>query len=159
MPPIRNEIFSSVVVVGSLNVDLLASVSRLPARGETVRSTGLIRRFGGKGANQALAAARQGAPVRLIGCIGADAEGMAYSEYWKSHGQSIQGIRVQRDQPTGMALITVEDGGENQIVVAPGANGSLSAAMVRVEAPQISAAAVLLAQLEVPLPAVLEAMR
>ncbi len=150
---------SLIVVVGSLNVDLISRVPALPKRGQTVSASTLIRQFGGKGANQALAAARQGARVHLIGCVGADDEGRAYRSYWSSQGLGLRGIHVLKTQPTGMAFITVEEGGENQIVVVPGANGKLSRAMVRAESGHIRAAAVLLAQLEVPLPTVLEALR
>ncbi len=148
-----------VVVVGSLNVDIFSRVASLPKPGQTVSATSLARRFGGKGANQALAAARQGARVRMVGCVGDDDEGRSYRRYWKSHGLSLRGIGVLKGQPSGMAFITVEEGGENQIVVVPGANGRLSTAMVRAEAVAIRAADALLAQLEVPLPSVLEAMR
>jgi ribokinase len=149
-----------VVVVGSLNVDLIARVERLPCPGETVRGRQLLRRFGGKGANQAVAAARHGARVMLVGCVGRDADGAAYRRYLATHESiDVRGIANISGQPTGTALINVDERGENQIVVVAGANAKLSAARVSAQAGVIRRAQALLAQLEVPLPAVLEAMR
>lgn len=149
-----------VVVVGSLNLDLIAQVERLPKAGETVSASGLLRRFGGKGANQAVAAARQGAAVMLIGCVGGDADGAAYREHLARHEHiNIRAIRTLPRTPTGTALIAVDRRGQNNIVVVAGANAKLAAAAVRAHASQIRRARALLVQLEVPLPAVLEAMR
>ena len=147
-----------VAVVGSLNIDLIAQVRRLPQPGETVPATGLVRRFGGKGANQALAAARQGATVSMIGCVGADGDGQAYRDYFEQAGIDCAGIAKSPRQLTGTALIAVEASSENTIIVAPGANGALTAVMVRREAAGIANAAVVLLQFEVPLPAVLAAL-
>lgn len=157
-PPAHSSL-SHVVVVGSLNVDLIAQVERLPAAGETVPASGLLRRFGGKGANQAVAAARQGAAVTMIGCLGDDADGAAYRKHLVREGINIRAIGKIPRTPTGTALISVDRQGQNNIVVVAGANARLTAASVRAQAAIIRRAGALLAQLEVPLPAVLEAMR
>lgn len=149
-----------VVVVGSLNVDLIAQVPCLPAPGETVAACGFLQRFGGKGANQAVAAACQSARSAIIGCVGDDADGRAYQEHLAADERiSTHGLRIAKGTPTGKAFINVEARGENQIVVVAGANAKLTAAHVRAQASLIRGARVLLTQLEVPLPAVLEAMR
>ena len=147
-----------IVVLGSLNVDLLAAVGRLPQPGETVRAHRLERRFGGKGANQAVAAARQGAGVAMLGCLGRDADGRDYRAHLLRESIDVGGIGRAATAGTGTALIAVERDGENQIVVFPGANGELTEACIRRRRRAISAAGALLVQLEVPLPAVLEAM-
>ena len=148
-----------VVVVGSLNVDLIAQVERLPAAGETVPASGLLRRFGGKGANQAVAAARQGAAVAMIGCLGDDADGAAYRKQLAREGINIQAVGNIAHTPTGTALIAVDRRGQNCIVIVAGANARLTAAAVRAQGAIIRRADALLAQLEVPLAVVLEAMR
>lgn len=146
-----------VVVVGSLNVDYIAQVDRLPAAGETVAAHGLVRRFGGKGANQAVAAARQGARVSLVGCVGADADGAAYVRHFRREGIATHTLTVTPRAPTGTALIAVDTSAENLIVVVPGANGCLSPAQVRRQRRSI-AAAVLLVQWEIPPATVQEAI-
>ena len=149
-----------VVVVGSLNLDLIAHVERLPTAGETVPASVLLRRFGGKGANQAVAAARQGAAVTMIGCVGDDADGAVYRNHLsRLEGINVSAIREIPREPTGTALIAVDRRGQNIIVVVAGANAKLTSAWVRAQASQLRRAKALLAQLEVPLPAVLEAMR
>ncbi|MGO8677198.1 MAG: ribokinase [Limisphaerales bacterium] len=148
-----------LVVVGSLNIDYIASVQRLPAAGETVAASGLVRRFGGKGANQALAAARQGAAVSLIGCVGADEAGCGYRRRLREEGINGAAISTTARALTGTALIAVDFAGENLIVVAAGANGALGASSVRAWHRLIEAARVVLLQLEVPMPAVIEAAR
>jgi ribokinase len=150
---------SNIVVVGSLNVDYIASVEHLPARGETIAAGGLSKRFGGKGANQAVAAARQGAKVSLIGCVGSDDEGRAYRRRLRQEGITTQAIRTSEKALTGTALIAVERSGENMIVVAPGANGELSPAHIRAERDRISAAGVVLIQFEIPMASVIETVR
>src|SRR5579883_437832 len=148
-----------VVVVGSLNLDYIASVDRLPDAGQTVAAGSLVRRFGGKGANQAVAAARQEANVRLIGCVGAEAEGRSYLERLRREGIDVSGITSTRSALTGTALIAVDRAGENTIIVAPGANGTLlpgTLKRVNLFSPKPD---VLLLQFEVPMATVIESVR
>jgi ribokinase len=147
-----------VVCVGSLNIDLIASVARLPRAGETIAAKRLTRRFGGKGANQAVAAARQGARVSFVGCVGADAEGDSYRQHLAGENVDCHGLMNAPGEATGIALIAVDAAGENHIVVAAGANGGLHPQQVREQGAAIEKADILLVQLEVPLPAVLEAI-
>ncbi|MDP9270371.1 MAG: ribokinase [Chloroflexota bacterium] len=119
-----------VVVVGSVNVDLVVKTSRLPAPGETVPG-GEFRRFdGGKGGNQAVAAARLGAQVVLIAAVGDDADGADACLALEREGIATDGIVPLAESPTGVALIMVDDAGENLIAVAPGANARLTEALV-----------------------------
>ncbi len=120
-----------VAVVGSVNLDLVARVSRLPLAGETVTGGTFARHHGGKGANQAVAAARFGAAVRFVGAIGDDEMGAAARDALSVEGIDTSGLLVLPGSPTGVALIAVDASGENQIVVAPGANARLSAGSVR----------------------------
>ena len=149
----------NVLVVGSLNIDYIAAVKRLPAAGETVAATGLVRRFGGKGANQAVAAARQGARVSMIGCVGADDEGRAYCRRLRAEGIDTAGISATQKALTGTALIAVDQAAENTIIVAAGANGELKPAAIRAQRKRIASADILLLQLEVPMATVVEAVR
>jgi ribokinase len=148
-----------VVVVGSLNVDLIARVRALPAAGETIFASEVVRRFGGKGANQALAASRLGAEVRLIGAVGDDEHGRAYREHWRRHGLDDAGIATIPRVPTGTAMIAVDGQGENQIIVNAGANGRVTPRLVRAQAESFRGAALVLLQGEVPVDAIDEAMR
>ena len=112
----------NVVVVGSVNVDFVVTVDRLPQEGQTV-SGGSFERFGGgKGANQAVAAARAGAQVQLVGCVGADAEGASALAELAADQVDTTHVRQTTAAATGVALITVAADGKNQIAVAPGAN-------------------------------------
>jgi ribokinase len=113
-----------VTVVGSLNLDVVAFCERLPRPGETLTDAELERVPGGKGANQAVAAARLGADVRFVGCAGDDELARLATAGLEEAGVDLSALRVA-DEPTGMALILVDSGGENQIVVAPGANRCL----------------------------------
>ena len=115
-----------LVVVGSINVDLTALVDRLPGAGETVGGGRLRRDVGGKGANQAVAASRLGARVRMVGAVGSDADGAWAVETIRAAGVDVAGVRIT-DSPTGTALIAVDAAGENQIVVCGGANASVGA--------------------------------
>src|SRR5436190_3144756 len=115
-----------VCVCGSVNMDVFGYVSRLPAPGETLRGTRLVYAPGGKGANQAVAAARLGASVRFVGACGRDAFGDQVAAALAGDGVDIAGLRRVAD-PTGVALILVDEGGENQIVVLAGANDAASA--------------------------------
>src|SRR5258708_279524 len=148
-----------IIVVGSFNIDLIASVERLPAAGETVAAKSLNRRLGGKGANQAVAAARQGAAVSLIGCLGDDADGRAYRRRLRAEGLVTTGVSTAKHEMTGTALIAVDRQGENIIVVASGANGALTPALVRAQEQRIVSADFLLLQFEVSLASVVGAVR
>jgi ribokinase len=141
----------SIVVVGSVNLDLVARAERLPVPGETITGATLDRFPGGKGANQALAARRLGADVALIGCVGDDAEAEAALRLLREAGVELSGCVVHSSAPTGVALISVSAAGENQIVVAPGANRALTSAGVML--PEADA---LICQLEVPVPTLLD---
>ena len=113
---------ASIVVVGSINLDIVANASRLPTPGAKVTNAMLMRCPGGSGANQALAARRLGGKVALMGCVGRDAEADAALALLREGGVDISGVNAASDAATGVALIAVAAGGENQIVVAPGAN-------------------------------------
>jgi ribokinase len=140
-----------VIVVGSLNVDYIAGVERLPAAGETVAATDLLRRFGGKGANQAVAAARQGAKVTLIGCVGADDNGRAYLKHLRREGIDVTGMSRSGNAPTGTALIAVDTRGENTIIVAAGANGELTPKSFAAVNRLLAKAKAVLLQFEIPI--------
>ncbi|MFT4229333.1 MAG: PfkB family carbohydrate kinase [Microbacterium sp.] len=136
---------SAVVVVGSINVDYTARVDRLPGAGETVGGGTLRRIAGGKGANQAAAAARLGARVRMIGAVGDDGDGPWSRQQLRAAGVDVGGVRTA-DAPTGVALIGVDAHGENQIIVCPGANAEVDLGDVR-----LSADEAVITQLELPL--------
>ena len=147
----------SVVVIGSLNVDLVVSTDRLPAPGETVLGGQFAVHQGGKGANQALAAARAGAQVTMIGAVGTDEHGEHAVAALASEGIDVTRIRRVENEPTGVALIVVGPRGENQIAVAPGANGSLE--LDDDDRTLIQAADVVLTNHEIPQAVVLDALR
>jgi ribokinase len=119
-----------VVVVGSVNVDLVVRVRSLPGSGETVTGGVFSRHHGGKGANQAVAAARMGAEVRFVGAVGDDELGDTARTALIREGIDVSGLQVMPGVPTGVALIVVDSAGENQIAVASGANAALGAAWV-----------------------------
>jgi ribokinase len=142
-----------ITVVGSVNLDLVATAATLPAPGETVTGAVLARHPGGKGANQALAAARLGGAVSLVARIGADPFGEAALALLRAEGVDLSGVAVDPDADTGVALIAVARGGENQIVVAPGANAGFTPD--RLGAPPQGA---LICQLELPVATVARAV-
>jgi ribokinase len=143
----------AVAVVGSVNLDLVATVPRLPRPGETLTGATLERVPGGKGANQAVAAARLGAETRFVGAVGDDDFGELALAQLRAEGVDLSGLQVV-DRPTGIALILVDEAGENQIVVVPGANHALDPAAIDVGAP-----GALLTQLEVRDEAIEAALR
>jgi ribokinase len=150
---------SRVVVVGSINVDVVASVPHLPRPGETVLAGSFTRNHGGKGANAAVAASRAGASVTMLGAIGTDADGDTALAALDTEGVEIRGV-ARADAPTGTALIAVDTGGANQIVVAPGANATLVPEDIAAGVAGAGATGdVLLCSLEVPLTAVQAAAR
>src|SRR5690242_4992634 len=114
-----------VVVAGSINMDVVATAARFPAVGETVAGAQVHFFPGGKGANQAVAAAKLGAPTLLLGKLGADAFGAELRTFLAAQGVDLTHVAVTADAATGVALITVS-GGENTIVVVPGANGMVA---------------------------------
>lgn len=144
-----------VLVLGSINLDVVVSAARLPAPGETVLGGQLQRHPGGKGANQAVAAARSGASVTMIGAVGDDAEGRIGLDALTGEGVDITGV-ARLDGPSGVAIIAVDPDGQNQIVVAPGANARVDASAVErtLAALDLRTGDVLLASLEVPVAAV-----
>jgi ribokinase len=146
----------SVTVVGSLNEDLLVTVDRLPGRGETVVGSAVTVAPGGKGANQAAAAGQLGDGVAMVGRVGADPAGDRQRAALTAAGVDVELVRPTPGELTGTATIPVEaDGGENLIVVVPGANAALTPADVDVAA--VRQATVVLLQLETPLETVLAA--
>ena len=136
---------AEIVVVGSVNLDLSATVARLPEPGETITGATLSRFPGGKGANQALAARRLGADVRLVACVGDDAAADEALALLREGGVDLSRLQVLPGSPTGVALICVAPSGENQIVVAPGANAAMDPAAL-----DPGTADALICQLEVP---------
>ncbi len=149
---------AEVVVVGSLNQDITVEADRRPEGGETVLGRAVSTAPGGKGANQAVAAARAGARVAIVGCVGADAAGEAMRAGLRAAGVDDTSVRALGDAPTGTALIVVDAAGENSIVVVPGANARLSAADVE-RALETRPEPLVLTQLEVPDDAVAAAAR
>ena len=119
-----------VTVLGSLNMDISVTVPRLPEPGATVLGSAARFTPGGKGANQAVAAARLGAEVRMAGCVGGDDFGRRLLAALRDEGVGHDGVRVTADAPTGLAMISVDHAGENIITVAPGANHQVGAAEV-----------------------------
>jgi len=134
-----------IVVVGSVNLDLSATVGRLPAPGETITGATLSRFPGGKGANQALAARRLGALVQLVACVGNDAAAVEALAMLRAGGVDLSRVTILEASQTGVALICVEPSGENQIVVAPGANAAMDPGALMLES-----ADALICQLEIP---------
>jgi ribokinase len=148
---------AKIVVVGSLNMDLVVRASRIPAPGETIIGSDFRPVPGGKGANQAVAAARLGAQVAMVGRLGQDAFADSLQDNLAKAGVDHTFVLQDSKAATGVALITVDDTGENSIVVASGANMRLSPADVEAAEATIAAASVLLLQLESPLDTVARA--
>lgn len=147
---------SRVVVVGSINVDLVVVADHLPRPGETVLGGRFARHFGGKGANQAVAAARAGASVLMVGAVGRDVDGVASLAALSAEGIDVSRVR-RVDAPTGVAIIAVGAAGQNQIVVASGANAEVTAADATL-ADLPPGPGVLLTCLEIPMPSVVAAV-
>lgn len=140
-----------VVVIGSINRDLTIHVPRHPAPGETVLGSGHDWANGGKGANQAVAAARMGARVAMIGAVGDDRHGRALVESLRAEGIDTTGVRVEPGHQTGLAVIAVDSSAENTIIVSPGANLALEPEALSAHEETISDARVVLCQLEIPI--------
>ena len=148
-----------IVVIGSINTDMVVRSSQLPFPGQTLMGHSFQTTGGGKGANQAVAAARLGAEVSLIARIGDDAFGKMSIENFKKENINIENIYTDRDAPSGVAFIVVDDKGENIIVVAPGANATLNEKDIQDAEDVIKKADVILFQLEIPMSTVAEGIR
>lgn len=141
----------SVAVVGSINQDLIISVPRQPQAGETVLGHGHFTGPGGKGANQAVAASRLGADVTFLGRVGDDAPGREMRAALAAAGIDVKGVGVDRGARTGLAIIALDDDGENAIIVSPGANARFEPGHLEPATDALDRAEVTLLQLEVPL--------
>jgi ribokinase len=149
-----------ICMVGSSNIDLIARVPRLPAPGETLIGSKFQMGFGGKGANQAVMAAKLGAQVSVVTKLGKDIFGDDTRRNYESHGIDTTFVLVDDERFSGVAPITVDDNtGQNSIIIVPGANDGLSPADARAAASVIQNADVLICQLEIPLETTLEALR
>ncbi len=142
---------SHIVVIGSANMDMIAKVQHLPKPGETVGNAVFSQAFGGKGANQAVAAQRAGGQVSLITCLGEDMFGQRMLQALGAEGINTDHIFTRREAATGTALILVDEQGENCIAVAPGANHTLTPALIDESRFLIAGAELILLQMEIPL--------
>ena len=147
-----------IVVLGSVNADLVLRCERLPRPGETVHGHDFQTLPGGKGANQAVAAARLGGRVEFIGCVGDDAFGVGARATLEREGLGTTHLRTREGVATGIAMILVEQSGQNSIALAAGANAALDIAQVDEAASAIAGASLLVCQLESPLPTVRHAI-
>jgi ribokinase len=148
---------ANIIVVGSLNADLVVRTPRFPQPGETISGEDLQIIPGGKGANQAVAAARQGTPTAMVGRVGRDSFGPDLINNLKQNGVDTERVQTDPESATGTAIIIVDTNGQNSIVLSPGGNGKVTPADVE-EIP-FSEATLLLLQLEIPVEAVLAAAR
>jgi ribokinase len=139
-----------IVVVGSINLDLVAAADHIPQVGETIIGNSFKTFYGGKGANQAVAAAKLGYPVAMVGNVGDDAFGAQLRTGLEDAGVNTKYVNTV-EGASGVALITTGARGENNIVVVPGANGQLTPNLLEKTAPLLEGAGFLLAQLEIPL--------
>lgn len=147
-----------ITVIGSINTDMVVRTPMLPKPGQTVVGGEFFMTAGGKGANQAVAAARLGAKVAMVGKVGADVFGDSAIERLESEGIDTSLVSREGERPSGVALISVDDSGENHIVVAPGANDSVDCEYIESAFTEIPHASLVLLQLEIPLEAVKHAV-
>jgi ribokinase len=144
------ELQKPIVIIGSINMDLVARTTRRPQPGETLLGRDFATLHGGKGANQAVAAARLGGKVHLVGRVGDDAFGHDMLDGFKTDGVGIDYVSITPNTSSGVAMIVVDDTGENSIIVIPGANARLTPADIDAAEPIIAGAACVLLQLETP---------
>ena len=149
----------TILVFGSINMDLVARTPRLPAAGETILGTQFATVPGGKGANQAVACARLGGATRMFGRVSGDVFGAALLQALRADNVDVTGVTTTVGTSSGVAIIAVDDAAQNNIIVVPGANAAVDAADVLHLQHATANARVLLLQLEVPMPAVLAAAR
>lgn len=143
-----------ILIVGSSNTDMVIKTHNFPAPGETILGGRFLMNAGGKGANQAVAAARLGGMVTFVGKIGDDIFGKQAVQQLEDEGINVDFVAVDPENPSGVALITVDKKGENSIVVAPGSNGTLSAADFDKAIGELYESEYVLMQLEIPIPTV-----
>ncbi|NJN99481.1 MAG: ribokinase, partial [Anaerolineales bacterium] len=149
----------TVVVFGSINMDLVVRTPRLPALAETITGHEFFTAPGGKGANQAVAAARLGAPTKMVGRVGGDAFGLELRQNLTAAGADVSAVFTDPAVSSGVAVIAVDDQAQNNIIIVPGANGRVGEDDLNRLESSLVGAKVLLLQLEVPLPAVVSAAR
>lgn len=147
---VKKTVKDRIVVVGSANMDMVISAADFPQPGETLTGYGFMTNHGGKGANQAVAAARLGANVSFVGKVGDDDFGRATVEMMRKEGIDVSALTITKDAPTGVALITTIPNGENTIVIEPGANAKLTPEDIEKAKDIFSQAAIVLMQLETP---------
>lgn len=147
----------AIAVVGSVNTDLVVFVPHLPDVGETVSGKDLLTGGGGKGANQAVAAARLGARVQFVGRVGADAFGQNARDELAAENIDVRHLMTSADSPSGVALIMVGSTGQNMIALAPGANARITTSDIDVAWPDIAKCQILLLQMEIPLEPIIHA--
>ncbi|MDE1312093.1 ribokinase [Vibrio aestuarianus] len=148
---------NQLVVLGSVNADHVLQVPSFPRPGETLHGRNYQVIPGGKGANQAVAAARLNADTGFIACVGDDAFGINIRESFKLDGINISGVKMQPNCPTGIAMIQVSDSGENSICISAEANAKLTAQVIESDLANIGAASYLLMQLETPIEGIIKA--
>lgn len=148
----------NVVVVGSLNMDLVMEVQRIPKIGETIKGEKMSYLIGGKGSNQAVSACRLGSKVSMIGCVGQDEFGDKMLNHLKEEGINIEGIKRRKDTFTGIATIFVTEN-DNSIVVIPGANDFCDKELIDKNIETIKSADILITQLEIPIETVSYALK
>ncbi len=139
-----------IVVIGSSNVDFIMKMAQLPRRGETITDAVFLQTFGGKGANQALAAARAGGRVSFVNCVGDDSYGTAIKENMSSAGIDTRFVFQEREVASGTALVMIGEGGDNYLSVAPGANYALTPAHIDQATALLSESALVMLQCEIP---------
>ncbi len=140
----------SICVIGSINQDYVLRVPLTPRPGETVLAHGMRKHAGGKGANQAVAAARMGGRVRFVGCVGDDDDGARLLRHLRSEGVDTDDVEIVSGSPTGMAIVSVDGDGENSIIVVPGANFAVTEARVARVVRRLPPGGVVVLQVEVP---------
>jgi len=156
--PVGARLGGRVAVVGSLNMDLVARAPRLPLAGETLAGRTFAQVPGGKGGNQAVAAARLGARVAMIGCVGADANGLSLREGLVAEGIDCAALETAARTPSGVALVVVDDQSQNAIVIVAGSNGEVSPETIARHEAALADADVVVCQLETPPDAVRAAL-
>ena len=139
-----------ILIIGSSNTDLITTMTRFPAPGETIEGTGFFTAMGGKGANQAIATLRSGGDVSFITSLGTDVNGRTTLDYYKQQGLDVSMSLITDGVPSGTAVILVNENGENCIVITPGANNKLSPEHIQGLEDDIKTAGLLVLQMEIP---------